>query len=140
MEEASDDDEHFGGGFREHPDDPMLAAEGSARRLEHEKAGMRDGYEAGKEETVQEGFNQGFGLASSAGFSWGRAMAAAAVLGVQAGVEAIQVKASVCDALWEAHGEAKDRFPERQREGRPCLDLEVGLEALQDVVSKRMNG
>jgi hypothetical protein len=143
MEEASDGEcdgcggVHSNGGqptLRESPraHDPMLAAEGSARRLEHEKAGMREGYEAGKEETVQEGFNQGFGLASSAGFAWGRAMAAAAVLDaldaldvldvLDAGVDARQqVKESVCGALWEAHGEAKDRFPEHRRANTATL-------------------
>ena len=37
----------------------VLEREWNARRHEFHVSGMREGYEAGKEETVQEGFDQG---------------------------------------------------------------------------------
>ena len=149
MEEASDDEYASRDGFELHgaianpKDDPMLAAEGNARQLEHETAGIREGYEVGKEETVQEGFDQGFRLASSAGFAWGRAMGAAAVLDVGpgetglTGLTATEVKTKVCDALWEAHGEAKERFPER-RSGGTEFSARDKLQALETAVAQRM--
>ena len=124
MDEASDD-EMYGngrvgvghaasvGGAAATERETMLAAESNARRIEHETSGMREGYEVGKEETVQEGFDQGFQLASSAGFAWGKALGMAAMLGVETGLRAEDVKKRACDALWEEHGELKDRFPER---------------------------
>jgi hypothetical protein len=45
--EDDDDDRH------------VLEREWNARRHEFHVSGMREGYEAGKEETVQEGFDQG---------------------------------------------------------------------------------
>lgn len=152
MDEASDDEYAVRDGFGLHgaiansKDDPMLAAEGNARQLEHETAGIREGYEVGKEETVQEGFDQGFRLASSAGFAWGRAMGAAAVLDVGpgetgltglTGLTATEVKTKVCDALWEAHGEAKERFPERRSRGTEFSAREK-LQALETAVTQRM--
>ncbi len=146
MDEASDDDGAYEkgrgttttgpcdvGGRRESTsherENPMLDAESNALRRAHETAGMREGYEAGKEETVQAGFDHGFRLASTAGFAWGRALGMAAMLGVACGVSKDEVKEGVCDALWEEHGEMKERFPERkQRGGGKELDL-AGLRA-----------
>lgn len=41
------------------PDHDDMEREWNSRRREFHVSGMRDGYEAGKEETVQEGFDQG---------------------------------------------------------------------------------
>lgn len=43
----------------EAPDRDDMEREWNSRRREFHVNGMRDGYEAGKEETVQEGFDQG---------------------------------------------------------------------------------
>lgn len=39
----------------------IIEREWESRRREFHVSGMRDGYDAGKEETVQEGFDQGMG-------------------------------------------------------------------------------
>ena len=132
MDEASDDDETHGlrgnGVGHETTAGPsgreaMLDAESNALRRAHETAGMREGYEAGKEETVQEGFDQGFRLASTAGFAWGEALGMAAMLDVACVVSKDEVKECVCDELWEEHGELKDRFPEKRTKKELAISL-----------------
>ena len=51
-----------------HDDGHILEREWNARRNEFYVSGMREGYEAGKEETVQQGFDQGAYDSSSS--SW----------------------------------------------------------------------
>ncbi len=153
MDEASDDDGVFENGHgttttgpgefdgREpkNRENPMLDAESNALRRAHETAGMREGYEVGKEETVQAGFDHGFRLASTAGFAWGRALGLAAMLDVACGVSKDEVKDRVCDALWEEHGELKERFPERrQRAGEEKREtFLVSLAELQTQIREK---
>jgi hypothetical protein len=156
MDEASDDDAVYedGRGTTTWPcgfedastshtrENPMLDAESNALRRVHETAGMREGYEAGKEETVQAGFDHGFRLASTAGFAWGRALGMAAMLDVACGMSRDEIKEGVCDALWEEHGEMKERFPEKRGErkerggGRELAGLLRALE--MDVRERRV--
>ena len=73
--------------------------------------------------TVQEGFDQGFRLASTAGFAWGEALGMAAMLDVACVVSKDEVKECVCDELWEEHGELKDRFPEKRTKKELAISL-----------------
>jgi hypothetical protein len=118
----------------------MMYQESNARRLEFETKGMREGYEAGKEETVQEGFDAGFDAALCRSFAWGRAMGAAAVLGVETAASSLsadEIKAQVCDALWEELGEMKDRFPERRTRAGAGASPEH-LDEVSRLVAERM--
>eukprot|EP00890_Picochlorum_soloecismus_P003551 jgi/Picsp_1/4197/NSC_01706-R1_hypothetical protein CHLNCDRAFT_134848 [Chlorella variabilis] len=104
------------------------------RREEFRKAGLREGYEAGKQETVQQGFDQGFALGTAAGFEWGCLKGAVSSLKsaalacpgldkdlVMTACNALEhctpeeLQNQECGRLWEEHGEMKDRFEHDQR-------------------------
>ncbi|KAH7622270.1 hypothetical protein NADE_004857 [Nannochloris sp. 'desiccata'] len=54
-----------------HSNAEELDREWRARREEYWNSGYREGLEAGKHDTVQEGFDEGYALGSSSGYKWG---------------------------------------------------------------------
>lgn len=106
-----------------------LEQEWTARREEFRIAGIRDGYDAGKEYSVQDGFDNGFQKASDKAFEWGFLrgtmttikeaesnplidMGAVECAWALLEKECLpsQLQKQECAYLWEQDGEMKDRF------------------------------
>ncbi|KAG7389209.1 hypothetical protein PHYBOEH_007552 [Phytophthora boehmeriae] len=69
---ATDSDDGFGDFLsEEEEEETLLAQETVALERRMKTAGIRDGLEIGKEDTLQEGFDQGFALGAKRSFQFG---------------------------------------------------------------------
>ena len=81
-----DDDDFWGGSSDEEAaGKEHLEREWRAREANFHSSGYLEGLEAGKRETVQRGFNEGFADGSLQGFEWGAARGALSAMHALAG-------------------------------------------------------